>query len=341
METGISIAMCTFNGARFLGAQLASIANQDRPPDELVICDDGSSDGSIEIMTEFARGSDFPVRLVTNDENLGSTKNFEKAVSLCQGDIVALADQDDVWYRQKLRRIEKTFVRSKETVLAFSDADVIDKDSRLLDARLWSTFRFDRGEQIEFASGHALSVLLRHPVVTGASMAFRRAYVELLAPIPAKQIHDRWISLLLAASGKCEAISDRLMQYRQHEAQQIGPGPRSLRERTERARLRSAKFFLDEMDRFCEVRDRIQQNAAAFPCSGRILSEIQKKISHLEHRGRLPRTRVARIPRVLRQAANGDYWRYSTGWSSIAKDLFSLTQPTSSYRLLCLEFCDS
>src|SRR5215469_5846511 len=108
--------MCTFNGARFFRGRPASIHKQDRPPDELVICDDGSSDGSIEIVTEFAQDSDFPIRLVINDENLGSSKNFEKAVSLCQGDIVALADQDDVWYRQKLRRIEKTFLRSEETV---------------------------------------------------------------------------------------------------------------------------------------------------------------------------------------------------------------------------------
>lgn len=153
LDLSFSVAMCTFNGARFLGAQLASIAAQDRPPDELVVCDDGSSDGSIEIVIQFARRSKFPVRLVVNDTNLGSTKNFEKAISLCRGAIVALADQDDVWYQHKLGRIEKAFLRSSETVLAFSDADLIDEESHSLGARLWPTFSFDRAEQTKCANG--------------------------------------------------------------------------------------------------------------------------------------------------------------------------------------------
>ena len=94
--------MCTYNGAQFLKEQLASIAAQFRPPDELVVCDDGSSDGTGEIVKEFARRSPFATRFVVNDQNLGSTKNFEKAIFLCQGTIVSLADQDDVWYRHKL-----------------------------------------------------------------------------------------------------------------------------------------------------------------------------------------------------------------------------------------------
>src|SRR5205807_324109 len=103
----ISIAMCTFNGGAFLGAQLESVASQDRLPDELLICDDRSSDDSVGIVTEFARSASFPTRLMVNDTNLGSTKNFEKAISLCRGNIVVLADQDDVWYRHKLERIEQ------------------------------------------------------------------------------------------------------------------------------------------------------------------------------------------------------------------------------------------
>ena len=78
----LSVAMCTFNGRRSLGAQLDSIVAQQRLPDELVICDDGSSDGSIEIIRQFAESAPFPTRLVVNAKNLGSTKNFEQAISL-------------------------------------------------------------------------------------------------------------------------------------------------------------------------------------------------------------------------------------------------------------------
>ena len=321
MRLSISVAMCTFNGAPFLGTQLKSIADQERPPDEIVICDDGSSDGSIEMLSEFAQRAPCSTRVVVNDDNLGSTRNFEKAISLCKGAVVALADQDDVWYRHKLRSIENAFLQSTETALAFSDADLIDDDSQCVPGHLWPTFAFDRSEQRKCANGDALAVLLRHPVVTGATMAFRREYFEFLAPIPANQIHDRWISLLLAVQGKFAVISDRLIQYRRHAGQQVGPGPQTLQERTQRAMLNTASFYRAEVERFQEFRKRLEERSAQFRNSRRALPEVSRKISHLEHRAGLPASRVARIPAMVRQTLNGDYWRYSTGWSSIAKDL--------------------
>src|SRR6266436_7212118 len=102
----ISVAMCTYNGARFLPRQLESIATQTRLPDELVVCDDGSSDESVAIVRWFANSAPFTVRLEINERNLGSTKNFGKAIGLCEGDIIALADQDDVWKPLKLAVLE-------------------------------------------------------------------------------------------------------------------------------------------------------------------------------------------------------------------------------------------
>src|SRR3954470_19039846 len=85
-----SVAMCTYNGARFLGAQLASVAAQTRPPDELVVCDDRSTDETADIVRAFASRAPFPVRLHVNEENLGSTKNFERALSFCEGEVIVL-----------------------------------------------------------------------------------------------------------------------------------------------------------------------------------------------------------------------------------------------------------
>ncbi len=92
----ISIAMCTYNGARFLPEQLASFAAQERLPDELVVCDDGSTDATMEILQDFAATALFEVRVERNPQNLGFVRNFEKTLSLCTGDIVFLSDQDDV-----------------------------------------------------------------------------------------------------------------------------------------------------------------------------------------------------------------------------------------------------
>jgi glycosyltransferase involved in cell wall biosynthesis len=313
--------MCTFNGQRFLRAQLDSIAAQDRLPDELVVCDDGSSDGSIEIIRAFAQSAPFPTRLVVNQKNLGSTRNFEQAISLCRSAIVALADQDDVWYRHKLARIEKAFLQSNATVAAFSDADLIDHDSRMLGLRLWSTFSFDRSKQRQFANGRALNVLVRHPVVTGATMAFRRALLDLVSPIPPDDLHDRWISFLLAAHGPFELIQDPLMGYRRHPGQQAGLPPLTPEARMAHARSRGGGTYLEEIKQFRELQERLESRRPNFHYADGALKEIDGKLSHLEHRARLPRTNLARIPGVLREIFNLHYWRYSGGWISVGKDL--------------------
>lgn len=282
----ISVAMCTFNGEPFLRTQLESIARQSRPPDELVICDDGSSDGGGEFVREFARSAPFPVRFVANEGNLGSTRNFEKAIWLCHGSIVALADQDDVWYEHKLETIERTF-RSNEVVAVFSDADLIDERSIPLGLRLWPTFSFDPTKQRKFMSGGALSVLIKHPVVTGATMAFRRELFKFMTPIPTNEIHDQWMSFLLAAQGRFEMISEPLMQYRRHKGQQVGPGPLHLRDRVSVARGRGDSFYFQEIDRFRQLYAKLDENRPSFPKADHAQKEIKRKLIHLEHRARL------------------------------------------------------
>ncbi len=324
MDQSISVAMCTFDGSRYLPAQLQSIAAQERLPDEVVICDDGSSDGSDGIIADFAQKVPFPVRAERNKHNLGSTKNFELAISLCQGSVIALADQDDIWYRHKLKRIQEFFMRADAPVAVFSDADLVDDDSKLIGSRLWGSFLFGPREQRRFANGEALNILVKHPVVTGATMAFRKAFREFLLPIPADHVHDSWIAFLLAACGAFDPISEPLMQYRRHSNQQIGPGHATLWGRFQSARSTGPLFYQQETDRFFQLYERLERRHADFPYAERALREIKKKISHREHRARLPRASVARIPKVLREMVNGGYWRYSEGWQSVAKDVADL-----------------
>src|SRR5437588_7313199 len=105
----ISIAMCTYNGARFLREQLDSFAAQSRLPDEVVICDDGSTDGTADIVRTFASGAPFPVHFHVNEPRLGITRNFERAAGLCTGSIIFFSDQDDVWLPDKLDRFAEAF----------------------------------------------------------------------------------------------------------------------------------------------------------------------------------------------------------------------------------------
>src|ERR1017187_10286490 len=97
----VSIAMATYNGEKFLSKQLESFSCQTLMPDELVVCDDGSRDGTLAILEAYAAEAQFPVRIIKNDTNLGYSANFAKATSLCKGEIILFSDQDDIWFDDK------------------------------------------------------------------------------------------------------------------------------------------------------------------------------------------------------------------------------------------------
>jgi glycosyltransferase involved in cell wall biosynthesis len=121
----ISVALCTYNGERFLPQQLDSVAKQTRLPDELIVCDDRSTDRTVALVREFAASSPYPVRIFENEHNLGFAANFERAIRLCEGDLIALSDQDDIWYPIRLERSEQEFSAHPQAGLVFYNTDII------------------------------------------------------------------------------------------------------------------------------------------------------------------------------------------------------------------------
>src|SRR5918996_5112957 len=109
-EAGVSVALCTYQGEKYLQEQLDSIAGQLRPPNEVVVCDDGSTDGTLGILDRFRSRAPFPVRVYVNEKQLGPTKNFERAIAHCEGALIFLSDQDDVWHPEKLSTLVPIFV---------------------------------------------------------------------------------------------------------------------------------------------------------------------------------------------------------------------------------------
>jgi glycosyltransferase involved in cell wall biosynthesis len=216
----MSVAMCTYNGERFLTEQLQSLLAQQRLPDEVVICDDGSVDRTLEILDQFAQDASFPVRVIRNTENLGYARNFQQAVALTSGDLIALADQDDFWYPQKLHRIEELF-DDPAIGGVFSNGDLIDTASQPIAGNLWDRFQFSQKEQRRFYTD-GFNIILRHNVVTGMAFAFRRSVREYLQWLPPFWPHDAWLGLLLVATGQLHVCPEHLVAYRTHDNQQIG-----------------------------------------------------------------------------------------------------------------------
>ncbi len=314
----ISVALCTYNGERFLAEQLASIARQDRAPDEIVISDDGSTDETLRIAREFAQSAEIPVQIHRQSENVGSTKNFEAAVRRAKGDVIVLADQDDVWREDKVARLEDALRSRPDAAFAFSNAEVVGDDLSPLGHDLWEAVHFGGAEQRQFENGRAPDVLLRYNVVTGATLAFRSEYRNALLPIPRGWVHDGWIALVLSLLAPCVPISAPLIRYRQHAAQQLGGRRSTLCEKIEIARSQGSEHFRRL------ARDYAAALRRARKLSGRLrdpgwIGALEAKVRHLIARAEI--RREWRLPLILSEAMRLRYGRYSLGWKSVAQDL--------------------
>ena len=323
----ISVAMCTYNGADFLSDQLQSIIAQSRPPDEIVVCDDGSTDETPALLKVFAANAPVPVSLHFNEKNLGSVKNFEKAISLCTGDVIALSDQDDVWRTDKLLLIEKAFQRAPKAGLVFSDAEIVDEDLKPLARRMWDEVNFDAHKRKLVRAGRALEVLITGWTVTGATMAFRSDFVGLSLPVPngIAMIHDGWIALTVAAVADVVMIEEPLIKYRQHGKQQIGAPDKTdepaIKEGMIHAfRRRNSTADLHKILTMLE--DRLQAHSASYD-TRKALSFVGDYSFHLNVRANLPQNRLNRLPKILRELLTRRYHEYANGFKSAAKDLVS------------------
>ncbi len=320
--TRISVAMCTYNGEKYLREQLQSIAAQTRLPDEMVVCDDGSSDATSEIIEEFARTAPFPVRFIRNPQNLGSTKNFEKAIGLCAGDLIALCDQDDIWMPEKLACQAEMMERDPELGGVFSDAELIDASSRPIGKRLWANILFTPQEQSRFRSGYEIDVQLKRNVVTGATLVFRARLRPLFMPIPAIWVHDGWIAWMLLVHSKLTFISEPLIQYRLHGGQQIGVEALAqsafpLRQRLQQGkRVEPAKHLalaaeLEVLRQNILVSDNRANRDTALG--------LQQKIAFLRDRAAPYSNRPTKALQLLMRA--GDYLRFERSWKSFVRDI--------------------
>ena len=320
--------MCTYNGARYVGEQLESIGRQTRPPDELVVCDDRSSDETVRIIEQFTSSAGFPVRMHVNSQNLGSTKNFEKAITLCEGELISLADQDDVWVPNKLEILEKAFELAPATGLVFSDAEVVDKNLRPLGVRLWMAIGFTEETRRKLRRNSALDLLITGWTVTGATMAFRSRFRSIALPIPddLPLIHDGWIAAIIAAVAEVSWIEQPLVMYRQHDKQQIGapmndklrPEARNLKGFWQQ--LRSTHSYAHIISIGEQIRSRLLERSNAFDCGASIIN-LEARLHHMRVRDQIPKQKLMRVPHVAGELFTGRYHRYSNGLYSAVKDL--------------------
>lgn len=201
----VSVALATYNGAEYLQEQLDSYVRQDRQPDELIACDDASTDGSLAILEAFARTAPFAVHIHRNPANAGFIRNFDSALSLCTGDVIFLSDQDDVWFPEKIATACAALAEDPEPLLFVHDAELVGEDLTALGLTTFGQVRAQGWSEREFTQG--------------SCFAMRRELLEWVLPLPdAYPFHDVWIADLAHDLGAVLISERRLQLFRRHEA---------------------------------------------------------------------------------------------------------------------------
>lgn len=217
MKYMISVAMATYNGARFLRAQLDSILRQTIRDIELVVSDDCSSDGTWEILEEYRKNVPF-MTIHRNEANLGYKKNFEKAIRMCQGDYIALSDQDDIWEPNHLETLLSVI---GEKQIACGNAVLIDSKGKPLELTLSERECLDTIYTEGLEQAYKISYY-RNPY-QGASMLMKREFFDKALPIPEKACyHDTWFATMGCFSGGIAYTLDIITLYRMHDANVSG-----------------------------------------------------------------------------------------------------------------------
>jgi rhamnosyltransferase len=243
-----SIAMATFNGEAYIREQLDSLARQILLPLELVVCDDGSSDGTVNILQEFQKKAPFSVKIYQNPQRLGFADNFLQAASRCSGEWVAFCDQDDVWFPEKLLSVSEAIQssRASDLMLVTHSVQIADEDISLTNRRqphsrvdstigpnTWSAAALGGVNALDSRKDRTIRPNC-HPGfwgLPGFTCIFRR---ELITSFDWKvrpknydgnypsQTHDKWICMLANALGSVHHIAKPLVAYRRHDAALTG-----------------------------------------------------------------------------------------------------------------------
>ena len=320
-RTSVSVVLCTFNGELFLREQLQTILDQTRPPDEIVVSDDGSTDATLDIVREIralnsSQGSP-KWQVLTRASPMGVAGNFSSAIARASGDVIVLSDQDDVW---EPHRIERGLALLHDgALLVHSDAWLID-DGGNSRGTLMAALGLTNRERRALLSGHALDVLLRRNVVTGATTMMRSSLARQAPSVPDGWIHDEWFALIAATQGGVVFCEEPLIRYRQHGQNHIGASKTTFGEARKRLGESRTEFFRHKLDRNKAISAILADEPSWL--GSQASSALAEKVEFEERRSALPARRLGRLGSVLTWWVKGDYDRYSRGYLDVVRDIF-------------------
>ena len=199
----ISVCVATYNGEKFIKEQIESILCQLSSDDEIIVSDDGSTDGTIVIINCIG---DKRIRIIEGPRKHSPTFNFENALKEAKGNYIFLADQDDVW---KTNKVEVCMKWLQKYDCVVSDAEVTDSNLNPLYPSLYAI--------MQVRQGHIYNTVWKNGY-TGCCMSFRRNILEASLPFPKDiPMHDIWIGNVAAYKYNVKFIPDKLILFRRHK----------------------------------------------------------------------------------------------------------------------------
>lgn len=301
----VSVAMCTFNGAKYIDEQLSSILNQNYVIDEIIIVDDCSTDNTVSMIKKYIYKNK-NIKLFNNLNNLGYKKNFKKALSLCTGDLIFFSDQDDVWKYNKVSKLVN-FIKKYNYDVVFTNAKLIDEFNSELNYTLWESINYDNKVCL-------FSELLKRNCCTGATMVLQKSFYERYKDIPDCWVHDGWFAFCGCINNSLGCLDENLTLYRQHSGNQIG------------AKKKTFSDFFSKFDMsyyYSNYEERIQRYNSILKLTKDkdIINKLHEGINFYNHRKiALKQKTLKSLIKLISLYFNGYYNNYSNGISGLFTD---------------------
>lgn len=325
----ISVVLCTYNGEKYITQQIESILNQSILPDELIISDDCSSDSSVEIVSNFASKHPATVRFIQGDKNLGFIKNFEKAISLADGEVIFLSDQDDVWSANKIETMLLLFIDHENVGLVYSDAILTDSELEPTGRTL-----FESRKSLMLNKPRTAPMLIKEVGINGCTMAFRSNLKELVFPIGEGWGHDHWIAFIAHTVMDVTPVCQSLMYYRRHE-DSAGNDPLLEGGRVKAWLVGINRVSVNEyrrdlcrwqvmFQRLHEIEEKRSMTWINYTNLDVYLRECGRRTELAQLRMRMKKKgRLNRFSDIFDIFSSGSYHQYLHGMKSLAKDLLA------------------
>jgi glycosyltransferase involved in cell wall biosynthesis len=205
MKPPISVVLCTYNGAKYIEAQLASILAQTYAVAEIIVVDDVSSDDTMAVV-ERAAARDSRISLSQNTFNIGFTSNFESALQMAKHDYIAISDQDDIWHHQKIEKMMAAFTTDAAAI--YCDSVRFTKDIPINPIKNKSS---------RHVAGIDVRKLAMYNTVSGHALIIRKSLLEKALPIPSAVYYDWWLALQAVTSGGLQYLDEILVYQRAHD----------------------------------------------------------------------------------------------------------------------------